>query len=126
MGGAQKEWRARESACKQDRHCDILNKMEKKQLNFGKNSNTSPLTALFLKKRNNSGSDTKTPSAAGVNNGSNTKTDLVTSPPPNRNVQTYEGIFVDYMNISFQLKVSAYIQCMSIVDDSLYKVVCVG
>ena len=65
---------------------DILDKKEKKQLNFGKKSNTSMLTAFFLNERNNNGGGTKTPSAAGVSNGSNVKKALVTSPLTKRNV----------------------------------------
>ena len=103
----------------------ILNKKEKKQLNFGKNINTLPLADFFSKKRKNGGGGTKTPSAAGVANVLNAKTALVTSPPPKRNVQTCEKIFVDYINIYFQAKLSAYIQYTSIVNDSLYKVGCV-
>ena len=41
-------------------------------------------------------------------------------------MQMCEGIFVDYVNISFQVKLSDYIQYASIVDDSLYEVGCVG
>ena len=37
-------------------------------------------------------------------------------------MQTCEGIFVDYVDISFQVNLSAYIQYASIVEDSLYKV----
>ena len=72
---------------KREKSGDILNKKDKKQLNFGNNSNTSLLTDFFLKKSKNGGGGTKTPSAAGVANGSNAKTDLVTSPPPKQNVQ---------------------------------------
>ena len=89
---------------------DILNKKEKKQLNFWKKSNNLPLTDLLLKKRKNGDGGTKTPYAYGVENGSNAKTALVTSPLPKRNVQTREGIFADYMNIYFQANISAYIQ----------------
>ena len=62
----------------------------------------------------------------GVANGLNAKTDLANSLPPKRNVQTCEGIFFDYMNISFQVKLSPYIQYASIADGSIYKVACVG
>ena len=64
--------------------------------------------------------------AAGVANGSDAKTSLLSSSPPKQNVQTCEGIFFDYMNISFQAKLSSYIQCESVVGNSLYKVGCVG
>ena len=67
---------------KRDNTGDILNKKEKKQLNFGNNNNTSPFTAFLLKKINNGGSGTKTPSEAGVASVSNAKTYLATSPPP--------------------------------------------
>ena len=111
---------------KREKASYILNEREKKHINFRKKSNTSPLTALFLKKRNNGGSGTKTTSAAGVANGTNVKTGLVTYLPPKQKVQVCKGIFVDYMNMSFQAKLSAYIQYAYIYDGYLYKVVCVG
>ena len=81
---------------------------------------------FFLKKRKNSGGVTKTPSADGVTNGSNKKTALVNSLPPKRNLQTCDGIFFDYMNISFQVNLSACIQYASIAGGYIYKVGCVG
>ena len=95
---------------KREQSGDTLNKKEKKQVNFGKKSNASLLTAFLYKKRKNNGGGTKTTSAAEVANGLKTKTNLVISPPPKRNMQTCEGIFVDYMNIYFQENLSDYIQ----------------
>ena len=111
---------------KRENSGDILNKKEKKQLNFGKNSSTLPLTDFFSKKRKNGSGGTKTPSVDGVANGLNAKTDLANSLPPKRNVQTCEGIFVHYIDIYFQENLSAYIQYASIVENSLYKFGCVG
>ena len=85
-----------------------------------------PLADLLSKQRKNGGGATKTPSGAGVANSLNAKTALVASPPPKQNVQTCRGIFVDYMDIYFQAKLSAYIKYMSISDGSIYKVGCVG
>ena len=99
---------------------------EKKQFNFGKNSNTLPLTDLLSKKSKNSGVGTNTTSASGSANGLNVKTGLVTSPLLKQNMQTCEGIFVDYTNIYFQAKLSACIQYATIVDNYFYKVGCVG
>ena len=67
---------------KREKSVDTLNEKEKKQLNFGKKIKNLPLTAFLLKKRNNGGSGTKTPSEAGVASVSNAKTYLATSPPP--------------------------------------------
>ena len=78
------------------------------------------------KKKKNGVGGTKTTSASGFANGSNAKTDLVTSMPPKQNVQMCEGIFVDYVNIYFQVNLRAYIQYASIDDDYFYKVGCVG
>ena len=87
---------------KREKASEILSKKEKKQLNFGKKSNTSPLTALFLKKGKNGGSGTKTPSVYRVANGPNAKTALVNYPPPKKNVQTREGTFFDQINMFFR------------------------
>ena len=111
---------------KREKSVDTLNEKEKKQLNFGKKIKTLPLTAFLLKKMKNCGGGTKTPSAAGVANSSNAKKDLVTYPPTKENVQMCKGNFVDYMNISFRLKLSDYIQYASIADGSIYKVGHVG
>ena len=81
---------------------------------------------FLSKKRKNSGGGTKTPSAAGVASGYNAKTALVTYLLPKRNVQMCEGIFFDYINIYFQVNLSAYTQYTSIVNGSLCKVGCVG
>ena len=75
---------------KREKSVDTLNEKEKKQLNFGKKIKTLPLTAFLLKKMKNCGGGTKTPSAAGVANGSNAKTHFVIYPPPKKNVQICE------------------------------------
>ena len=105
---------------------EILKLKEKKKLNFGKKNNTLPLTAFFSKKRKNCDGGTNTPSTDGVANVLNSKTALVTSPPPKQNIKTCDGIFVDYVNIYFQANLSVYIQYASIVNNYIYKVGCVG
>ena len=76
-----------------------MTEKDKRHINFGKKSNSFPLTGLFSNKRNNYGSVIKSPSAYIVLNTSNKTTEfflppLITS-NTKPNVHTCEGIFAN-------------------------------
>eukprot|EP00957_Ditylum_brightwellii_P187862 14303391-Ditylum_brightwellii.AAC.1 len=86
---------------------------EKKVLNYGRKSNTMPLTAFFTKKRKKSHNPTQSLHAPMTVNISKETTSLSETSlvhlKPKAKIQTCEGIFYDYIKIKFQAKFNPYV-----------------